>query len=119
LAGTLHSNFIMAEASPTSAGVLLQRVLHDGIRLFFIKSLADIIISLETPLNGTVDAQKALEVGHATTNGADQEAADGTDQGGEGTTPDISGIVCRVCRGEYNNTDAVASYLSANRQPPP
>ncbi|TVY21942.1 Clustered mitochondria protein-like [Lachnellula arida] len=33
--------------------------------------------------NGTADAQNGLEVDHATNNGADHEAADGTDQGGE------------------------------------
>jgi len=46
------------------------------------------VLCLEASSNGTADAQNGLEVDHATTNGAEQEAADGTDQGGEGTTPD-------------------------------
>ena len=82
----------MAEASSNSTGMLLQSTCNHGIDSFSIESLTDLVISLETPLNGTVDTQKALEVGHATTNGADQEAADGTDQGGEGIAPNISKI---------------------------
>ncbi|TVY84941.1 Clustered mitochondria protein-like protein [Lachnellula suecica] len=39
--------------------------------------------STENSVNGTGGAQNGLDVAHATTNGAEQESADGADQGGE------------------------------------
>lgn len=81
----------MAETNTNSAGTLIQRALHDRIHSVAMGSSINTFISLETPVSGTVGDQKDLAVGHAATNGADQEA-EGVDEGGEGITPNVFGL---------------------------